>query len=129
MKTKPVNKKLSGISSLQDLKKRRHEIKSRLKNTEQSPLVKGFSSLGNLDTDFEPKIFFEMNSLNSNNQLVDAGVKTALSLVSGLIVSRFALGKVPKLLLAAGIAVITPFVIQKIQEKIDGSHQLEDKTT
>ena len=58
---------------------------------------------------------FVTREVDAMNDHMDESVKAVLTLVASTAVTRFKLGPVPKLLLTTGVAIATPYIVDKIQ--------------
>lgn len=104
--------------NIKELRARKAEIKRKLDQGFESPLdnVKGILK-GYTNGDQSPLALFDKTE-DGRNQLMDEGVKAALTIVASAAVSRFKLGPVPKFLLTAGVAIATPIIVDKIQAAV-----------
>ncbi|MDO5655676.1 MAG: hypothetical protein Q4G27_06010 [Flavobacteriaceae bacterium] len=106
------------ITTLAELRQRKAMLKRELESGFENPFTPVKQLLGKYASgSTSPMAFFDKNE-EGRNQLMDEGVKAVLTLVASTAVTRFRLGPVPKLLLTAGVAMATPYVVDKIQNYI-----------
>lgn len=65
-----------------------------------------------------PIALFDKSDNLHRNELMDESVKAILTLVASAAVTRFKLGPIPKLILTTGVAIATPYIVDKIQTTI-----------
>lgn len=109
----------SEIKNLRDLRERKAQIKSEMGGGFENPFDKVKGLLSRYTEEGEnPVALFEKNNLG-RNELMDEGVKAVLTLAASTAVTRFKLGPVPKLVLAGAVAIATPWIVDKIQDKFN----------
>ncbi|MDO5510006.1 MAG: hypothetical protein Q4F57_04870 [Weeksellaceae bacterium] len=109
---------MSNVSNIDELRRRKEDLRAQLDQGLDNP----FEGLMSTITKFSKGKggsgynIFDKNE-NSRNELMDESVKAILTLVASAAVTRFRLGGIPKLILTAGVALATPFVVDKIQQR------------
>lgn len=105
------------IKSLTELRERKAQLQKELDSGFENPLDNVKQLLGQYTSgNSNPLALFD-KSQDGRNELMDEGVKALLTLVASTAVTRFKLGPVPKFLLTTGVAIATPYIVDKIQEK------------
>lgn len=103
------------MRNLRELRAEKEKLKAEIDEGLNNPFksltskLQGFSN-GNQN----PMALFD-KAEGGRNQLLDEGVKALLTIVASTAVSRFKLGALPKLLITSGVAMITPYVVDKAQ--------------
>ena len=106
------------IRTLTDLRERKAMLKQELESGFENPFDNVKKLLGKFASDeTSPTAIFDKSDAG-RNELMDEGVKAILTLVASTAVTRFKLGPVPKLLLTTGVAIATPYVVDRIQNYI-----------
>ena len=109
------------INTLNELRARKEQLKQELEGGFENPFDNVKQLLGKYTAgDANPVALFD-KSENGRNELMDEGVKAILTIVASTAVTRFKLGPIPKLLITTGVAIATPYIVDKIQEKIRGN--------
>ena len=105
----------SKIKTLEELRERKAMLKQELDHGFENPF-NGVKQMLNSYTsgNTSPMAIFDKSDAG-RNQLMDEGVKALLTLAASTAVTRFKLGPLPKMLLTTGVAIATPFVVDKIQ--------------
>lgn len=106
------------MKNLNDLRSRKAELRANIDQGFENPFntVKGLLKQYTNGSQ-SPMALFDKSD-DSRNQLMDEGVKAVLTLVASTAVSRFKLGPLPKFLLTTGVALATPYVVDKVQDFI-----------
>lgn len=104
------------IKNLEDLRAKKVRLQRELEKGVSTP----FDGLTNVIDRYasgrsNPLSLFDKSGGYDRNELMDESVKAVLTLVASTAVTRFKLGPVPKLLLTTGVAIATPYIVDKIQ--------------
>lgn len=107
------------IKNLAELRAKKASLQKEL----ESGLPNPFSGVTDILTRYSsghsnPLALFDKSDNHSRNELMDESVKAILTLVASTAVTRFKLGPIPKLLLTTGVAIATPYVVDRIQKAI-----------
>lgn len=112
------------IRSLKDLRRKKLELQQNLTRGIDNPMSNLTNLLGAFKNQRKTR---KMNALALNagsfskpqrNEFIDEGAKTVLTFIASAVASRFKLGVIPKIIVTSGVALITPFVVDFVQKKI-----------
>ncbi|MXV39070.1 hypothetical protein GO491_10350 [Flavobacteriaceae bacterium Ap0902] len=106
------------MKNLNELRAKKEELKANIDQGFQSPFSSVLGLLQHYTNGNQSKLAMFDKSEDGRNQLLDEGVKALLTLAASAAVTRFKLGPIPKLLLTTGVAIATPYVVDKIQDLI-----------
>ena len=110
----------NSIRNIKDLENRKLELKDNISKAFSSPMggiATVFISLATKQLGSSKFNFFNRKR-NQRNELLDEGTKAILTLLASSLVSRFKLGRVPKMIITSGVALATPYIVDVIQKKI-----------
>lgn len=106
------------INTLAELRERKEQLQHEISDGFENPFDNVVKLLGKYSSgSSNPMALFD-KSTDGRNELMDEGIKALLTIAASAAVTRFKLGPVPKLLLTAGVAIATPFIVDKIQSSI-----------
>lgn len=108
----------NNVRNIRELRARKKELKRKMEAGFDNPFSEVKGVLQNFTNGNQNPMALFDKSDESSNQLMDEGVKAVLTLAASTAVTRFKLGPVPKMLLTAGVALATPYVVGKIQKAI-----------
>lgn len=103
------------MKNLNELQSKKAELKASIDEGFENPFKKVTGMLSKYTNGNQSPMSLFDKSEDGRNQLLDEGVKALLTLVASTAVSRFKLGPVPKLILTTGVAIATPYVVDKVQ--------------
>lgn len=109
---------MSNVSNIDELRRRKEDLRAQLDQGLENPFEGLMSTISKFSKSSGGSGYnlFDKNS-NSRNELMDESVKAILTLVASAAVTRFKLGGIPKLVLTATVALATPYVVDKIQQR------------
>ncbi|MGI9527986.1 MAG: hypothetical protein ACR2MS_12835 [Weeksellaceae bacterium] len=104
------------MNNLEELRAKKAELKANIDEGLENPFKKVKGMLNQYTNGNQSPMSLFDKSEDGRNQLLDEGVKALLTLVASTAVTRFKLGPIPKLLLTTGVAIATPYVVDKVQD-------------
>ncbi|MBV7441438.1 hypothetical protein KRX57_08385 [Weeksellaceae bacterium TAE3-ERU29] len=110
----------NSIRNRKDLENKKLELKDSISNAFNNPIggiATVLTTLANKQAR-RSRFNFIDKERNQRNELLDEGTKAILTLVASSLVSRFKLGRIPKMIITSGVALATPYIVDIIQKKI-----------
>lgn len=107
------------IRNLHDLQLKKAELKARIDKGIDSPIGNIVPLLSTIISKQKKRKHLQYGTENTPiKELMNEGINATLTLLISLAVTKLKLGTIPKLILTSTVSIATPYIVNKVQKKL-----------